>query len=253
MLYKEYKPCDGLKKYIKCFWITEREYSKDFALGDIEYLWPSALTEILYVTGPNFTLLNDMNEITLPDEMVIGAYNRKFVLKNNGHIRIVGIRCYNHGANLLFGLDLNNIKNTIIEFNIEGIDKGTLNSDNKESIIEELNTYCKKLIKEDEFVDLLYKLYKEESLSLEELSREANLSLRQFERRIKKLTSFTPKELTTIIRFDKARIKMLFNKDYLQIMHDLGYYDYSHFSKDFKKYYDIIPKQFINIYNKQFN
>ena len=252
MFYKEYKPCDSLKKYIKCFWIMEKEYSNNFVLGDTEYLWPSGLTEILFVTGPNFKLINNLDETVLPNEMVVGAYNRKFILKNNGHSRIVGIRCYNHGANLLFGIDLNSIKNTIIEVKVKDINKEILDSDNKETIIQELNSYCEKLIKEDEFADILYKLYKEENLSLEELSVEANLSLRQFERKVKKYTSFTPKELITIIRFDKARIKMLFSKDYLQVMHDLDYYDYSHFSKDFKKYFEITPKQFIDIYSKRF-
>lgn len=110
MSYKEYKPCDELKKFIKCFWIMEREYSVESFLGDTEYLWPTGLTEILYVKGPKFRYVEGLKEEVLFDEFVIGAYNKRFALKNNGQVRIIGIRCYNHGANILFGIDLNNIK-----------------------------------------------------------------------------------------------------------------------------------------------
>ncbi len=98
----------------------------------------------------------------------------------------------------------------------------------------------------------MYKFYNEDLL-LEYICTESNLSRRQFERKVKEFTTFTPKELMKIIRFDKARIEMLWGKDYMQVMSDLGYYDYSHFSKEFKQYYDITPKQFVDMYNKKFN
>lgn len=250
MSYKEYKPCEELRKFIKCFWIMEREYSEDYFLGDTEYLWPTGLTEILYVKGSKFKHVEDLKEEFLSQEFVIGAYNKRFVLKNNGQVRIVGIRCYNHGANILFDIDLNNVKNKIKKYKLDKLNKDILDSEDKDYIIDYLNEYCKKYIKENSFTDILYKLYKNDNISLDELCNEQCLSLRQFERKVKSMTGFTLKELATIIRFDKARIKMLFSKDYMQVMSDLGYYDYSHFSKEFKKYYGITPKQFIDMYNR---
>ena len=250
MSYKEYKPCDELKKFIKCFWIMEREYSEDSFLGDTEYLWPTGLTEILYVKGSKFRYVEDSKEEILSEEFVIGAYNKRFALKNNGKVRVVGIRCYNHGANILFGIDLNNIKNSIEEYKLDGLDKEILDSEDKDCIIGYLNEYCKKYINENSFTEIIYRLYENGDISLDELCKEQCLSLRQFERKVKSITGFNPKELATIIRFDKARINMLLSKDYMQVMSDLGYYDYSHFSKEFKKYYSITPKQFIDIYNR---
>lgn len=250
MAYKEYKPCDELKIYIKCFWIMEKDYLKDSKVRGTEYLWPTGLTEILYVIGNNYKYLNEEKEVILPNEFVIGAYDKRFILKNEGKVKTIGIRCYNHGASILFDIDLNNIVNKIIKYELKNSDKTILNSDNDDNIIDYLNEYCKKLIKEDDFSSILYKLYKQDNISLQELCVESNLSMRQFERRVKKMTGFTPKQLSTIIRFDKARIKMLFNRDYLQVMMDLGYYDYAHFSKDFKKYFSITPKEFIDIYKR---
>lgn len=121
--------------------------------------------------------------------------------------------------------------------------------DNNE-IVDYLNRYCSNFIRNDEFSKVLHKIYTEDNISLQELAEESNLSLRQFERKVKKFTGFTPKQLVTIVRFYRARKTMLFTKDYIQVMTDLGYYDYSHFSKDFKKYFSITPKEFIDIYNR---
>lgn len=252
MFYKEYRPCDELKKFIRCFWIIDREYNENSFLGNKEYLWPTGLTEILHIIGPNFFEIRDEKEYKLENEIIIGAYNKRFILKNNGKVRIIGIRCYNHGATVLFNVNLNNIKNKIDSYNLENIDRSILNSNDNENIIEYLNSYCKEYIKENRFIDIMYKFYNE-NLSLEDICTESNLSRRQLERKVKEFTTFTPKELMKIIRFDKARIEMLWGKDYMQVMSDLGYYDYSHFSKEFKKYYDITPKQFIDMYNKKFN
>ncbi len=249
MYYKEYKPYDELKVFIKCFWIMEKDYSYYRNSTGLEYLWPTGLTEILYTIGNNFKYLDGENEEILSNEIVIGAYDNRFILKNEGKVKVIGIRCYNHGANVLFNINLNNIINKIEKIQLKDIDKNILNSDDNNIIIEYLNEYCKKQIKEDDFSKSLYKIYNQDHVSLQDLCVESNLSLRQFERKVKKMTGFTPKQLHKIVRFDKARVKMLFTKDYLQVMTDLGYYDYSHFSKDFKKYYNITPKEFIDTYN----
>ena len=152
MAYKEYKPCDELKIFIKCFWIMEKNYDDYHNAKGLEHLWPTGLIEILYIIGNNFKYLNKENEERLPNEMIIGAYNKRFTLKNKGKVKIIGIRCYNHGANILFNVNLNNILNKIEKFQLRDIDKIILNSHDNNKIIEYLNEYCKKLIKEDDFL-----------------------------------------------------------------------------------------------------
>lgn len=250
MSYKEYKPSDELKMFIKCFWIMEKDYSINSRNKGLEVLWPTGLTEILYTIGNKFKYLNGEDEEILSNEIIIGAYNKRFILRNEGKVKIIGVRCYNHGANTLFNVDLNSLINKINKYELRDIDEEILYSKDNNEIVDYLNRYCSNFIRNDEFSKVLHKIYTEDNISLQELAKESNLSLRQFERKVKKFTGFTPKQLVTIVRFDRARKTMLFTKDYIQVMTDLGYYDYSHFSKDFKKYFSITPKEFIDIYNR---
>ncbi|RYL93435.1 AraC family transcriptional regulator [Sporolactobacillus sp. THM7-4] len=223
----------------------ERMYNDQY--GHFEYLWPTGLTEILSIQGSNFTYIKENEDLYLSNEILIGAHNKRFTLKNSGPVKIIGIRAYNHGANLLFGIDANVNKSTIHHFQLEKLDKEKLFNLEPSEVADYLNDYCITYRKEEELLDVLFKIYKKEHLSVEELSQEAHLSERQFERKVKEFTSFTPSELKKIIRFDKARLNMIFTRDYMQAMNDMGYYDYSHFSRDFKKYYDVTPKQFIEM------
>ena len=250
MSYKEYKPSNELKMFIKCFGIMEKDYSINSRNKGLEFLWPTGLTEILYIIGNKFKYLNGEAEEILSNEIIIGAYNKRFILRNEGKVKIIGVRCYNHGANTLFNVDLNSLINKINKYELRDIDEEILYSKDNNEIVDYLNRYCSNFIRNDEFSKVLHKIYTENNISLQELAKESNLSLRQFERKVKKFTGFTPKQLVTIVRFDRARKTMLFTKDYIQVMTDLGYYDYSHFSKDFKKYFSITPKEFIDIYNR---
>ncbi|TLS51369.1 helix-turn-helix transcriptional regulator [Paenibacillus antri] len=244
MFYKEYKPCAELEKYIKCFWIMERTY--DDRVGRYEYLWPTGLTEILMISGSSFTQVIGSEEIRLSDRMLIGAHRKRFTLKNEGDAKLIGIRAYNHGAYLLFGLDPNAYAGSIVDYALPGLDAESLLRMDRPDVVDRLNDYCQAALKPSELLDVFYKIYREEQASVEELSARAHLSKRQLERKVKEYTSFTPSELKNIVRFDRARLKLLFTRDPLQAMHDAGYYDYSHFSREFKRYYDMTPKQFVD-------
>ena len=74
-----------------------------------------------------------------------------------------------------------------------------------------------------------------------------SLSRRQFERRFKMLTGFSPKMYERIIRFQHASDE--YNnqgKSLTQIALEYGYYDHSHFSNEFKKFSGYNPKDYFS-------
>ncbi len=83
-------------------------------------------------------------------------------------------------------------------------------------------------------IDELY--YNFDSNTIRQLSQKANLSLRQFERGFKSQFGITAKEFQKFTRFQDVIKSMLLNRDsdYLDTILDNGYFDQSHFIKEFK-------------------
>lgn len=82
-------------------------------------------------------------------------------------------------------------------------------------------------------------------LKTESLAREVHLSERQFERKFKALTGFSPKSYARIVRFEHALQHFI---DHPKPLTDLalisGYYDQAHFNHDFKHFTGYSPKAY---------
>jgi AraC-like DNA-binding protein len=94
--------------------------------------------------------------------------------------------------------------------------------------------------------DLLYST--QGQVRMRELAQHCCLSMRQFERRIKMLTGFTPKLLARLIRFEALRDKLLTlpatrSSD---LAYDFGYTDQIPMIREFKAFAGWTPTQFID-------
>lgn len=79
-------------------------------------------------------------------------------------------------------------------------------------------------------------------LDINRISNQYSLSLRQFERKFKKMTGFAPKHFHRISRFEKATNTCLQNNlKMTDIAYHFGYYDQAHFIKDFKQFSGLTP------------
>jgi len=82
-------------------------------------------------------------------------------------------------------------------------------------------------------------------ISTETLASLAFLSCRQFERRFRRLFHMSPGEFILKVRIDAA-VRLLKESDLsiTQIAHECGFYDNSHFTRQFKRKMQISPIQF---------
>jgi len=65
-----------------------------------------------------------------------------------------------------------------------------------------------------------------------------NVSHRTLDRHFLKYTGVSPKAMLWLIRFSRTIDYAIKYKSFnLETLWNFGYYDYAHFSKDFKKYY----------------
>ncbi len=83
-------------------------------------------------------------------------------------------------------------------------------------------------------------------MTIDDLSIKFKVNKRTIERRILNVTGFTPKTLNRIIRFNLIlkSCKHSGHKELRKIIEEFGYYDPSHFQKDFKSFTTLSPSSF---------
>ena len=84
-------------------------------------------------------------------------------------------------------------------------------------------------------------------IRMEQLANQACLSLRQFERRFKRLTGFTAKTIARLIRFETIRHHLLTQPAarLTDLAYDAGFHDQAHWINDFKALAGCSPQQFV--------
>jgi AraC-like DNA-binding protein len=84
-------------------------------------------------------------------------------------------------------------------------------------------------------------------VNIEKTAADFFLSKRQFERKFKEFSGFSPKFYSRIVRFQSA-VKQhgIKNKSLTEIAYDCGYYDQSHFIHEFKEFSGYHPRHFFS-------
>jgi len=81
-------------------------------------------------------------------------------------------------------------------------------------------------------------------ISIEWLANSFHLSKYHFIREFKKQTGITPQAYITLFKLEKAKNDLKY-KSIKETAYDYGFYDLSHFSNTFKKFYGTSPTQYI--------
>jgi len=153
---------------------------------------------------------------------------------------------------LLTGIPLNLLTGNI--FNIDEIFKDDVNE-----LLEKINsvpTISEKAMITENYFLVKIKSFQENTLSdnynamkyltnnfysifnIDQLIEKLNVSHRTLDRHFLKYTGVSPKSMLSLIRFNKTIEYATKYKSFnLETLWNFGYYDYAHFSKDFKKYY----------------
>lgn len=74
------------------------------------------------------------------------------------------------------------------------------------------------------------------TMKIEELASILNISLDAFEKQFRKIAGTSPKKFSSIVRLTSLITKKCNNHSLSEIAYDYGYFDQSHFTKDFKMF-----------------
>ncbi|WP_299625342.1 AraC family transcriptional regulator [uncultured Tenacibaculum sp.] len=251
-----YLPAKSLEKYIDRYYLFEKEDNDFFHLPKI---LPGTGLELVF----HLETALSVNNIVLPQAHTI-CPREGFSFDKTDKVSFLSVRFksgrFRHFTKWSF-LDLNDQfvsvdklwgkagSNLVAELkNIKSI----------EAKISCIDAFLLKMFDEnynpgDEkwnpIIDELY--YQFNDINLANLSSKLQLSMRQFQRNFKSQFGITPKRFQQLARMQSIVKKGLLNNDknYLDTIYDSGYFDQSHFIKEFKAMVKRKPLEYFNEQN----
>lgn len=257
MHYEEILPTEQLARYVKCFWVLE---SPSASSPGQERILPDGCTEIVFHLADPFDQHNpDGTTERQPLALLVGQMRRHLVIQPTGRVRVLGVRFWPGGAYPFLTLPQSEIADRVIALDsIWGSVTRELQSriagarTPAESVRQVERILLARLNQFHRHDDAVFKaiasIFKSGGrVPVEGLAENMGISLRRLDRTFNTRVGLPPKLLCRIIRFQRV-LKMLEeyenSRNSLQTALDCGYYDQSHFIKEFKAFAGKAPASY---------
>jgi AraC-like DNA-binding protein len=256
--YCTYNPPRELTDYVRFFWSLDAEV---ISFGNfVHRALPDNCFELIFYPVGQFSIssLNGAEGNTFRSG-IFGQADKFRLFKTDRDFSLFGVYLYPYSLPQFFNLPAHELTTQMVDsktlWGIEGEileEKVVLAADHKTRVEIVSNFLINRLKKMREarnsrFIYCVKKIISNNQLlSIPSFASDCNLSRRQFERKFKEFSGFSPNEFFRIVRF-KGVLKDYSNqrnKTLVQIALDNGYYDQSHLTHDFKKYSGYNPKEF---------
>ncbi len=256
--YFSIKPSPSLANYVRKFWVLEGDILKDQSY--LHRTMADGSAELFFHYSGVFDELHFDNKIEKSFSSGISGPSQKFNrFCINQNFGMFGVYLYPFALQRFFNFPASALSNEMLDLKTllgqEGKDleeKIMLANDNfhrAQIMTEYFEHKLSKNYQTDKplFVLINYIIQMKGTICVEDLAAKHFLSSRQFERKFKTFSGFSPKLYTRIIRFQSA-INQYGNKakTLTDIAYDCGYYDQSHFIHDFKEFSGYNPKQYFS-------
>jgi len=258
MNFQVFKPSEELATWIECYWFLS--FPSDYISRE-ELMIPGGRVELMFNIGThvNFTSSSGKSFELKNDMYILGQRNTFFKAQHNPGYHMWGVRfkpaCFYPFCNGSTSFLLNTVAEAADIF--KPLDTNawynrflTLKDD--AARIQLLECFLKDILyKNGHHNNQFYTLLSQLKINAEETAiagfcNNNNLYYKKLERQFLQYAGYTPKEFLSVRRFYRS-VEMIYqtNNNLTNICHQLGYYDQSHFIKDFKNYASLPPLKFV--------
>lgn len=251
MQHQEFEPPKELRDAIQGFWYTSMDFEK--LPSGLEVL-PDGYAEIIFHFGNNCSISYNGTLLPLPSPFLIGLLDQPVHFHANGHLQIIGIKCFPWTVFDLLGLPAGKESVRTFEHPIaqlhSNLEQLVLDGKIKEALTE-VKQYFLNVHSRFDTDSMLVKagMAMREATGTMPVSKIADAvhsTVRTLERTFKKSSGHTVKDVSALIRFEQVRNQLLLNPDtrLAGLAYELGYTDQSHLSREFKRFSGTTPAAF---------
>lgn len=257
MRYREFAPGALLKQHVQCYFVCET----DVAVVTVDHVFATGFVEILFnldEAGPQ--QIKHGNTMHAPRVQLWGQTIQPFTFTTIGKHAMLGIRFFAHSASCFFDEPLDVFNDRMIDLTeVAGrpahelcdqlLEAGTL--EHRLMLVEQfllarLLRFGQKNGKLDMLHSLVLDLQRTDAVeNLNSLTRQYNISTRYLRKLFQRYTGLSPHLFSKIARFRKSlQLVAQNNLPLTAIAYECGYYDQSHFIKDFRCFTGLRPSHF---------
>lgn len=251
------KPVKELSPYINCFWSiesTKGEYVPE------QLIYPEATTDLIFHYGSPFKSKLDTDDyITQSNIIFCGQKTMSAKVISGYDIGMIAVNFNPFGASAFFNIPFGEIRNQnlnavlFLSNDIKLLNEKLALADSFQVRVELLEHFLKlSFVNSSEYelirLNAAYLHLKSNltSFKVEDFAKSSCFSFRTLDRVFRKRVGLSPKEFLKIERLKYAIELMKSGKkvNLTGISHAAGYYDQSHFNKDFTGIVGMNPKSF---------
>ena len=259
MTYLEFKPQWPLSEFVQLIWVWEDATNVHHLPR--ERIVPDGIVELVFHFGdPLVTYFPDDTASIQPLNFVIAQVEEFIEIEAQGPIGLISVRFFPWGAYHFLNVPIKELKDRIIPAELIWNDAVLVlqdkiccasNNTTRINLVQDflLHQLRKNFVEYPDLDDIVkYIAHTHGRTPIERLTREIGMSQRNLERKFIHSVGISPKQFSRIHRFLGA-CSGLKRADYSSLTdftYDMGYYDQSHFIRDFKAFSGMNPTEFLN-------
>ena len=254
MKYTEVRPGNRLKQYVKCYYIYESEADVTFE----DTVFPSGCMEIIFNLGAGkWQTAVENGFVTTPAIELWGQIIKPLPIRSIGKNIMLGVRFFPHAAAFFLNDTIDLFNNQVADFrDLSGNVVNVLYSKllettawNKRIELVEGFLFQRLLLSEGRLSkmtvvnDVMNEIRREDFFeNMENVAGRYGITARYLQKLFLQYTGLTPKLYSKINRFQNS-LRLVTQKEIslTSIAYDCGYFDQSHFIREFKSFTGLTP------------